>query len=119
MDMLDRDKRELVPADGVIFPARQVAVYDGDSIFSLLQREMRDAQIHMSARFTPVIDEAYVEAINNIYAYDAGPLSGWKFIVNGTFPAISSSSYVLQPGDDVVWAYTLDLGRDLGADGEW
>jgi hypothetical protein len=116
--LLDRDKHELIPADGVIFPTQQVAVWEGDSVFDVLQRETRNARIHMSARFTPIINEAYVEAIHNIYAYDAGALSGWKFIVNGELPNISSSSYILQPGDEIIWAYTLDLGRDLGLDGD-
>jgi hypothetical protein len=116
---LDRDKRELVPADGVLLAPVQVTAAAGDSVFDVLQREMRNTRMHMSARFTPVINEAYVEAINNIYAFDAGPLSGWKYSVNGVFPNIASSSYSLNPGDAVVWAYSLDLGRDLGAGGDW
>jgi hypothetical protein len=119
MQMLDGDKHELIPADGIILPAKQAAAYEGDSVFDILQRETRNAQMHMAARFTPIINEAYVEAINNIYAYDAGPLSGWKFSVNGVFPDISASSFIVNPGDTVIWAYTLDLGRDLGAGGEW
>jgi hypothetical protein len=118
--LLDREKHELIPDDGLIFPTRQVAVFDGESVFDVLQRETRNDRIHMVARFTPIINEAYIEAIHNIYAYDAGPLSGWKFSVNGVFPNVSSSSYLLQAGDIIVWAYTLDLGRDLGMDeDEW
>ncbi|MCL2499480.1 MAG: DUF4430 domain-containing protein [Defluviitaleaceae bacterium] len=120
MHMLDKDKHELIPDDGFIFPARQTAAHEGESVFDLLQRVTRENRIHMAARFTPVIGDAYVEAIGNLYAYDAGPLSGWKYIVNGVIPHISASSYTVQAGDDIVWAYTLDLGRDLGMeDGAW
>ncbi|MCL2604987.1 MAG: DUF4430 domain-containing protein [Defluviitaleaceae bacterium] len=116
MDMLDRDKHELVPDDGVLIPELQIAAYEGDSVFDLLQRVTRDNRMHMAARFTPVIGDAYIEAIHNIYAYDAGPLSGWKYIVNGEIPNVSASSYIVRAGDVIVWAYTLDLGRDLGMD---
>ncbi|MCL2363205.1 MAG: DUF4430 domain-containing protein [Defluviitaleaceae bacterium] len=114
MHALDSSQHELIPADGVIFSG-YVAVAVGETVFDVLQRTMRDERIHMSARFTPIINEAYVEAIGNIFAFDAGALSGWKFHVNGEFPGISASSVELRDGDVVIWAYTLDLGRDLGA----
>jgi len=117
LHLLDANQHELVPADGVIFSG-YVTVAEGETVFDVLQRTMREERIHMAARFTPIINEAYVEAINNIFAFDAGALSGWMFNVNGVFPGISASSVELQDGDVVLWAYTLDLGRDLGGH-EW
>lgn len=122
MHMLDRDKHELVPPDGIIFPTTIVAVYEGDTVFDLLQREMRNAGIHMSSRFTPAFNSAYVEAINNLYEFDGGPLSGWMYKVNDWFPNFGSCQYILQPDDVIVWVYTLDLGRDVGENwmhGDW
>jgi len=116
MHLLDSDKHELVPPDGIIFPTTQVTAYEGESVFNVLQREMRRVRIHMASRFTPGYNSAYVEAINNIYAYDAGPLSGWMYSVNGVFPNFGSSLYILNPGDVIEWIYSLDLGRDLGED---
>jgi len=112
--LLDREKHELVPADGVIFPATKVTVYEGESVFNVLQREMRRERIHMASRFTPIYNSAYVEAINNLYEFDAGPLSGWMYRVNGWFPNFGSSRYILSPGDVIEWIYTVDLGRDIG-----
>ena len=114
MNLLDADKHELVPAGGIIFPPTPVTAYEGESVFNVLQREMRRERIHMASRFTPAYNSAYVEAINNIYVYDAGPLSGWMFSVNGYFPNFGSSLYILSPGDVIEWVYSLDLGRDLG-----
>jgi len=114
MHLLNREKHELVPADGVIFPVTEVTVNEGESVFNVLQREMRRARIHMVSRFTPIYNSAYIEAINNIYEFDAGNLSGWSYSVNGWFPNYGSSRYVLQPGDVLEWHYTVDLGRDLG-----
>ena len=114
MHLLHRDKHELVPADGVIFPRTEVTAYAGESVFNVLQREMRRNRIHMASRFTPMFNSAYVEAINNLYEFDVGSLSGWMYSVNGWFPNFGSSRYLLNPGDEIRWEYTVDLGRDLG-----
>jgi hypothetical protein len=114
MQLLNSEKHELIPTDGLIFAPQQVTAYEGESVFNVLQREMRRNGIHMVARFTPVFDSAYVEAINNIFEFDAGPLSGWMYSVNGEFPNFGSSRYILSQGDIIVWQYTLDLGRDIG-----
>ena len=114
MHLLDREKHELVPADGVIFPVTEVTVFEGESVFDVLQREMRAAGIHMAFRNTPIYNSAYIEAINNLYEFDVGPLSGWMYQVNGWFPNFGASRYVLEPGDVIEWVYTVDLGRDVG-----
>jgi len=114
MHLLNSEKHELVPADGVIFPLTAVTAFEGESVFNVLQREMRRHRIHMESRFTPVFNSAYIMGINNIYEFDAGPLSGWMYKVNGWFPNFGASRYMLSPGDVIEWHYTLDLGRDLG-----
>ena len=117
MDLLDSDKHELVPDNGVILPATTVTAYDGESVFNVFQREMRRARIHMVFRSTPIYNSAYIEAINNLYEFDAGELSGWMYCVNGWYPNYGCSRYRLNPGDVIEWRYTCDLGRDLGQ--EW
>jgi len=114
MHLLHRDKHELVPEDGWILPPTEVVVYEGESVFNVLQREMRRHRIHMVSRWTPIFNSAYVEAINNLYEFDVGPLSGWMYSVNGWFPNFGASRYLLSDGDVIEWVYTVDLGRDLG-----
>ena len=114
MHLLSGNKHELVPPDGIIFPETVVIAYEGESVFDVLNREMRNAGIHLVFRRMPVFDSVYIEAINNIFEFDAGPLSGWKYRVNDGFPGIGASSHILQAGDFIEWLYTLDLGRDLG-----
>ncbi|MCL2855862.1 MAG: DUF4430 domain-containing protein [Defluviitaleaceae bacterium] len=114
MHLLDRDKHELVPEDGWIFMPTQVIAHEGESVFNVLQREMRRHRIHMVSRWTPIFNSAYVEAINNLYEFDVGPLSGWMYSVNGWFPNFGASRYLLSEGDVIEWLYTVDLGRDLG-----
>jgi len=114
MHLLDSAKHGLVPPDGVIFPATQVTVTEGESIFDVLQREMRNARIHMVSRFTPIYSSAYIEAINNLFEFDVGPLSGWMHRVNGQFPGIGVSQVLLRPGDVIELLFTVDLGHDIG-----
>ena len=114
MHLLHIDKHELVPHDGWIFPPTVVTAYEGESVFNVLQREMRRNRIHMVSRWTPIFNSAYIEAINNLYEFDVGPLSGWMYSVNGWFPNFGSSRYLLSDGDVIEWIYTVDLGRDLG-----
>ena len=114
MNLLDREKHELVPEDGIIFPVTTITAYEGESVFNVFQREMRRAGIHMTFRNTPIYNSAYIEAINNLYEFDVGELSGWMYSVNGWFPNYGCSRYQLMPGDEIVWHYSCDLGRDLG-----
>ncbi|WP_253298180.1 DUF4430 domain-containing protein [Paenibacillus sp. MSJ-34] len=117
MDLFNKDKLEVLPEDGVIYPAQAVTFYEGESVFDVLHREMKEHQIHMEFSMTPIYNSNYIEGINNIYEFDCGELSGWMYKVNGWFPNYGSSRYMLKDGDVVEWVYTCDLGRDVG--GGW
>ena len=114
MENLTEGKESLVPKDGVIYSEREVTFYEGESVFDVLQREMKNNRIHMESSFTPKYNSAYVEGINNLYEFDCGRWSGWMYEVNGWYPNYGCSRYVVQPGDVIKWNYTCDLGRDLG-----
>ena len=114
MKNLDKEKIELVPGDGVIFKTTEVIFYEGESVFNVLQREMKKNKIHMEFVNTPIYNSAYIEGINNLYEFDCGELSGWMYKVNGWFPNYGCSRYQLKDGDAIDWVYTCDLGRDVG-----
>ncbi|WP_337100948.1 DUF4430 domain-containing protein [Paenibacillus sp. YIM B09110] len=116
LDKLDKDKLEVLPKDGVIYKARKVTFYEGESVFDVLLREMKANKIHMEFEMTPIYNSNYIEGINNLYEFDCGELSGWMYKVNGWFPNYGSSRYTLKDGDVVDWVYTCDLGRDVGGD---
>jgi hypothetical protein len=117
IDRFNKDKLEVLPADGLIYPARTVVFYEGESVFNVLQREMKKHKIHMEFEMTPLYNSNYIEGINNIYEFDCGELSGWMYKVNGWFPNYGCSRYQLKDGDVIELVYTCDLGRDLGE--EW
>ena len=114
IDWLDKDKRDIVPKDGIIFKEKTVVFYDGESVFNLLLREMKGNKIHMEFENTPMYNSAYIEGIANLYEFDCGELSGWMYKVNDWFPNYGCSRYQLKEGDKVEWVYTCDLGRDVG-----
>ncbi|MEG0835928.1 MAG: DUF4430 domain-containing protein [Christensenellaceae bacterium] len=114
MDQFDRDKMDVLPSDGIIYSAKEVAFYEGESVFDVLLREMQKNRIHMEYSMTPGYNSNYIEGIGNIYQYDCGELSGWMYSVNGWFANYGCSRYPLVQGDVVELHYTCDLGRDLG-----
>ncbi len=114
MNLLDKDKWELVPKDGVIYAAKIVTFYEGESVFNVLQREMKKAGIQMEFNNTPIYNSVYIEGMNNLYEFDVGELSGWVYEINGWFPNYGCSRYQLQDGDVIQWLYTCDLGKDVG-----
>ena len=115
MENLAEGKDVLVPADGVLLPRTEVTFYEGESVFDVLQREMRSRKMHMEFSFVPMYNSAYIEGIGNLYEFDCGSESGWEYCVNGWFPNYGVSRYVVQQGDEVAFHYTCALGRDLGA----
>ena len=114
LDMLDVDKLEMVPSNGIILATTTVTFYEGESVFDVLQRICQERGIHMEAEWTPIYNSAYVEGIHNLYEFSCGDLSGWMYQVNGWYPNYGCSRYQLQPGDVVQWRYTCDLGEDVG-----
>lgn len=118
-DVLDEAKQALVPSNGVLLSARTVSFKEGETVFDVLKRICRANGIQMEFSMTPVYGSAYIEGIGNLYEFDGGPLSGWMYSVNGTFPNVGCSSYDLQNGDVIVWRYTCDLGHDIGGRNEY
>lgn len=114
MDALDKKKVSLIPADGWILKPVTVFFREGESVFDVLQRVCKEKKIHMEFSNTPVYNSAYIEGIYNLYEFDVGSLSGWTYKVNDWFPNYGCSRYQLKDGDVIVWAYTCNLGKDVG-----
>ncbi len=112
LNRLKPEKRGLVTNDGIILSARTVTFSDGESVFDLLTRELKNNKIHIEFNKT-ANGSAYIEGINNIYEFDCGDLSGWQYKVNEKVPGVSCSDYYLNQGDIVEWVYTCDFGNDI------
>lgn len=113
IDKLNPEKRELIPKNGIIFSG-EVEINEGESVFTVLLREMQKQKIHMEFVNTPSTNSAYVKAINNIYEFDCGGFSGWTYTVNGKMQSVGCSQCILHPGDNVEWKYVCELPLNIG-----
>ena len=105
-----------VPDSGTILPTPPVPFTEGETVFDVLKRICDARGIQIEYSYTPMYGSYYVEGINNLYEFDCGQQSGWMYKVNGWFPNYGCSSYKLEAGDTIVWAYTCKgLGTDVGA----
>ena len=92
------------------YPSAKLEMNNNETAYSLLLRTGLNVTTATYSQYAGV----YVSAINGLAEFDGGPLSGWMYSVNGSFPNYSSSLYNLKDGDTVSWLYTLDLGNDIG-----
>lgn len=108
-----------VPANGVILAKTTATFTEGENVFDVLKRVTREKDIQMEFREDALYSGAYIEGINYLYEFDGGTLSGWMYKVNGQFPNYGCSKYIVKDGDEIVWMYTCDLGRDVGDNSTW
>ena len=113
-DKLDKVKLSVLPSDGEILGMEDVSFSDGESVFDVLKRECIGRKIHLDFSSIPVTGGAYIKGISNLYEFDCGPVSGWMYRVNGEYPMVGCSDYLLKEGDVVEFLYSCDLGADIG-----
>lgn len=107
MDQLDPSKVGYVPSDGWILYA-DMEFTQGETVFDVLQRACDDYGIPMEYSYSPSYGSNYIEGINNIYEFDCGPQSGWKYQVDGWFPSYGCSGYTLSGGESITFCYTCE-----------
>ncbi|MDR3305650.1 MAG: DUF4430 domain-containing protein [Clostridiales Family XIII bacterium] len=115
LDRLKPGYEQILPKDAVIMGTKSVEFTEGETVFDVLLRAARDGGIPMSSAGSAAAGTIYIEGIGGFFEFDCGPLSGWRYSVNGSYPGYGCSKYALKNGDRVEWHYTCDLGADLGA----
>lgn len=108
MDRLKSGKAEFVPSDGVILATTTVKYQEGDSVFDILLAVCQDNSIHMEHSYFPGYGSEYIEGIHQLYEFDCGPLSGWKYSVNGWYPNYGCDKYLVSDGDIIQWNYICE-----------
>jgi|GEM_PF-4269882 len=92
-----------------ILPQTNVPLQMGESVFALLQRETRARRIHMEHTGSAALGTVYIRGINNLYEFDHGELSGWKFRVNGEFVSVGVCRWQPRPNDVIELIYVTDF----------
>lgn len=103
---------EILPENGVILENYEAKYEDGESVFDVIARAVRENKIHMEYSGTKSVP--YIEGVANLYEFDCGSLSGWMYRVNGWFPSFGMGQYKVERGDSIELIYTCDLGKDVG-----
>ena len=108
---------EYVPPDGIILPETVCVLREGDTVFDILSLAARYYRIQLEYQGADqnLLGTVYIQGIHYLYEFSCGSGSGWVYCVNGSFPNCGCSEYVLSDGDQIVWYYTRNLGRDVGA----
>lgn len=116
LDELSPGKADLVPEDGILLEKTTVSFESGDSVFDVLRRCLRERNVHFEYVDSKAYGSTYIEGIGNLYEFDCGEQSGWLYFVNGISPGLGCSGYTVANGDEIVFAYTCDMGADLGVE---
>lgn len=101
-----------LPSSGVILSNMNVEIKDGDTVFDVLVKATRQKGIHME--YTGSGTSTYIEGIDNLYEFDAGSESGWRYTVNGKNVNYGCGAYKVKANDVIKFSYTCNLGKDLG-----
>ncbi len=109
LDKLSIPKRALVPKDGIIYDNTSITFEEGDTVWDVLSKEVKKNSILMEYSYVPVYKTNYIEGIAGLYEFDAGDTSGWRYMVNGQYPAYGCDKYKLKNNDKIVWHYTVKL----------
>ncbi len=99
---------EIIPENG-IFYSGSVDYEEGKNVYDLLKKICKDNNIAMDSKYTPMYGTYYIQGIGNLYEFDCGEQSGWKYSVNGDIPNVGCSSYSVKEGDVIVFFYDYEI----------
>ena len=116
LDELSPGKADLVPEDGILLEKTTVSFEPGESVFDAFRRCLREQNVHFEYVDAKAYGSIYIEGIGNLYEFDCGEQSGWLYFVNGISPGLGCFGYTVANGDEIVFAYTCDMGADLGVE---
>ena len=98
-----------LPNDGIMLATQTYEIEAGQTVYDILVEAARKHSLHLDA--TGIGDAMYVRGIGHLYEMEHGDLSGWNYKVNGVIPSMGCAAYPLSDGDEIVWEYTLTVGK--------
>lgn len=112
MDKLAAGKETIIPENGILYPETKIEFTEGESVFDVLYRVLREEKIHFEYVNTPMYNSVYIEGIGNLYEFDCGDMSGWVYRVNGVKPNVGCSQYQVRSGDVITISYTCNFMKE-------
>lgn len=113
MESLNPDKTELIPEDGIIIELEDVSIYEGDTVYSVFAREMKE---HGIAQSSTDLGEgmSYISSVAGIAEFDCTEMGGWMYLVNGESSLLSVNQHEVSDGDMIEIRYSCNWGEDIG-----
>lgn len=106
------DKLALIPESGLLLDGYEVGFNDGDSASDIIIRALKSSKLQYeldSPETSP-----YIVGVGNIYALDAGELSGWLVYDGEELLPVGIGEYLPQDGADIRLLYTCDYMKEFG-----
>ncbi|MBQ9415420.1 MAG: DUF4430 domain-containing protein [Clostridia bacterium] len=100
-----------LPQNGVILERTAVRFTEGMTAWDVLDQAARRAGLLVV--HTGSGSSIYVNSIAGLSEMDCGDLSGWIYTVNGDQLSYGCGSYQCRENDEILFAYTCDLGHDI------
>lgn len=113
IEKVSPEKIPFIPESGIILPETELEFVEGETVFDVLEEELKKRGIHFEFSKVSMYDSCYIEGVGNLYEFDCGNLSGWLYRVNGQVLSVGCSQYQLKNGDKIEFLYTCNMGRDL------
>lgn len=112
MDLVDKGliEQNCIPQNGVILQTKKCDIFENDTVYDLIKRECKKANIRVDYSYNSMFDTYYIKGVNHIYEMSVGSSSGWLYFVNGEMFDKGISLYKLKNGDEVRLAYTCKPG---------
>lgn len=95
---------EVIPASGIFFQGKRKWKKD-ESVYDALVSICDENNILLDSQYTPLYETYYVSGIGNLYEFDCGSESGWKYSVNGKLPGVGCSRCLIEKDDEIVFFY--------------
>ncbi len=91
----------------------EVSIYEGDSAWDIIVREIDARNIDMEHVYYDSFDSYYITEIEGDKEFDYGANSGWLYYVNNEMPDVGISQYLVEDGDVLRIRYSTSWGNDL------
>lgn len=99
---------EIIPENGIYYTGTR-NYKKGTTVYDVLKEICNENGILLDSQYTPMYGTYYIQGIGNLYEFDCGGESGWKYSVNGKISGVGCSSYKVKPGDEIVFFYDYEI----------
>lgn len=94
-------------ANPAILPKRSISVTDTNGDGRVSVEEAIKTACNTNGIQYEFKGSNYLRGINYLYEFNAGPNSGWMYMVDGVNPNRGCNTYYLNGGEDILWYYVI------------